>query len=179
MTARGYESKVRPEKVEAVREIADMLQKSSVVLLTEYRGLTVQELAELRRSLAQLETSYRVVKNTLARLAARDTGIEGVEDLLEGPTALAYCIGDPVSAAKAIATFARDHPALVVKGGLLEGRLLSADDASGLATVDPVEVSLAKICGLLTAALGQIAGGLEAPLSQILFVLERVAASNN
>jgi large subunit ribosomal protein L10 len=167
-----FQTKVRPEKQQAVAEIRERLERSSAVLLTEYRGLKVSELAQLRRALAGAGVEYRVVKNTLTRLATRELGIEGLDELFEGPTALAYCFSDPVTGAKALAGFARDHPALVIKGGLLDNRPLDADAAKGLATVDPLEVSLAKICGGLTSPLSAIAATLEAPLSQIAYVLK-------
>lgn len=174
--AKEYAVKVRPEKVAAVDEIKDALQRAGAVLLTEYRGLTVGELAVLREQLTAAEVSYKVVKNTLASRAAAELGYDVPVDQLEGPTAIAYCYGDPVRGAKVLATFAKDHPALVVKGGILEGRAMSADDAKGLATVDPLELSLAKICGSLTSPLAGIVGVLEAPVSRIAYVLEQLAA---
>lgn len=169
----GYQVKVRPEKVRVVDEIKEQLEASSAVVLTEYRGLTVQELAALREELRKSEVSYKVVKNTLTRFAVTDLGLGELEALLEGPTAIAYVAGDPVAAAKTLATFAKDHPALVIKGGVLEGRVMTADETEALAKVDSREVSLAKIAGGLTAPLQAIVGILEAPLQRILFVLEQ------
>jgi large subunit ribosomal protein L10 len=171
---KDYAAKVRPEKVAAVEEIKQSLGDTQAVLLTEYRGLTVTELAQLRGQLLGQETAYRVVKNTLASRAATDAGLEGLVELFVGPTAVAYVKGDPVSAAKILATFAREHPALVIKGGVLDGRVLSADETKALATVDQLDVSRAKIAGLLTAALRQIMMLAEAPARQILYVLEQI-----
>lgn len=172
----GYEVKVRPEKVEAIRVIKESLERAGAVVLTEYRGLTVTELGQLRSKLAEADVEYRVVKNTLTLRAANEIGYEGLEQLLEGPTAVAYCYGDPVSGAKALTTYAEEHPALVVKGGILDGRTMSAEDTQALAKVDPLEMSLAKICGSLTSGLSAIAATLQAPLGRIVYVLEQLAA---
>jgi len=170
----GYTTKVRPEKVETVEAIKAELGETQAVVLTEYRGLTVGQLADLRAKLRDQETSYRVVKNTLARRAVSELGFEALSDLLVGPVAVAYCKGDPVSAAKVLATFAREHPDLIIKGGVLEGRVISADETKELATVDSLDVSRAKIAGLLTAPLRQLMFLLEAPAGRIIYVLEEL-----
>ncbi len=172
----AYTTKVRPEKVETVDRIKAELGETQAVVLTEYRGLTVGELADLRTQLLNKETSYRVVKNTLARRAAADAGLGELEELFVGPVAVAYVKGDPVSAAKVLATFARDHPALVIKGGVLEGRVLTADETKALASVDTLDVSRAKIAGLLISPLRQLMLLLEAPAARIIYVLEQVGA---
>ena len=172
--AEGYEAKVRPEKVAVVEEIRDELGSSPAVVLTEYRGLTVNELKELRSQLLRTATAYKVIKNTLARRAANEAGLGELEQVFTGPTAVAWVKGDPVAAAKVIATFAKDHPALIVKGGVLDGRVMSADEAQGLATVDSLDVSRAKIAGLLTAALQQIVFTLEAPIQRMMYVLQEI-----
>jgi large subunit ribosomal protein L10 len=172
--AENYEVKVRPEKVAVVDEIRDELSSSSAVVLTEYRGLTVNELKQLRSQLLRTETAYKVIKNTLARRAASAAGLGELEQVFVGPTAVAWVKGDPVAAAKVIATFAKDHPALIVKGGVLDGRVMSADEAQGLATVDALDVSRAKIMGLLTAALQQIVFTLEAPIQRMMYVLQQI-----
>lgn len=169
-----YTVKVRPEKVEAVDRMKAEIGESPAVVLTEYRGLTVQALADLRSQLRGAETAYRVVKNTLARRAADELGFGELTEALSGPTAIAYVKGDPVAAAKVLAGFARTFPELVIKGGVLDGRVLSADEMRYLATVDTLDVSRAKIAWLLTAALRQIAFTLEAPARQILFALEEL-----
>jgi large subunit ribosomal protein L10 len=169
-----YALKVRPEKVAAVEQIRNELDDTQVAVVTEYRGLTVPALAELRSKLQAADTSYRVVKNTLARRAASELGFDELTELFVGPVAVAYCKGDPVTAAKVIATFAREHPELVIKGGVLEGRVITGDEAKGLATIDPLDISRAKIAGLLTAALRQIAMIAQAPAQRILFVLEEL-----
>jgi large subunit ribosomal protein L10 len=171
----SYQAKVRPEKVAVVEEIKEELDSSPAVVLTEYRGLTVNELKELRAQLLRTETAYKVIKNTLARRAAAEAGLGELEQIFTGPTAVAWVKGDPVAAAKIIATFAKDHPALVVKGGVLDGRVMSADEAQGLATVDSLDVSRAKIVGLLTAALRQIVFTLESPIQRMMYVLQEFA----
>jgi large subunit ribosomal protein L10 len=170
-----YTTKVKPEKVAVVEKIRAELDESSAAVITEYRGLTVENLKDLRSRLIETETSYRVSKNTLARLAVNALGYTELEDLFEGPVAIAYVKGDPIAAAKVIATFAKEHPALLIKGGVLEGKVLSSDETKGLATVDPLDVSRAKIAGMLTAPLQQLMMLLEAPTARILFVLDEIA----
>lgn len=169
-----YEVKVRPEKVAEVERIREELDGAAAAVVTEYRGLTVTALAELRTKLNETETSYRVTKNTLTRRAATELGLGDLEEMLVGPVAIAYVKGDIVAAAKAIAAFQKEHPELLVKGGVLDGRVISSDEAKDLATVDPLEVSRAKIAGMLTAPLQRIASLLEAPASRIAFVLQEI-----
>src|SRR5919205_4596862 len=118
---------VRTDKVSTVAELSEQFRGSTATVLTEYRGLTVAQLKALRRSLGR-ETTYAVAKNTLAKRAAVDAGISGLDDLFTGPTALAFISGDPVEAAKGLRDFAKAHPLLVIKGGVFEGRPVSADD---------------------------------------------------
>ena len=171
----GYAVKVRPEKAEAVEKIRAELEASQAAVITEYRGLTVQQLAELRTKLLATESSYTVSKNTLVRRAVNELGLGELEELLVGPTAVVYVKGDPIAAAKVISSFAKEFPALVIKGGVLDGRVLSEDEARGLATVDSLDVSRAKIAGMLVAPLQQLVMLLEAPTARILFVLEEIA----
>jgi large subunit ribosomal protein L10 len=171
----GYAVKVRPEKVAAVEEIKAELEASQAAVITEYRGLTVQELAEFRTKLLELDSKYKVSKNTLVRRAANALGLEELEEFLVGPTAVVYVKGDPIAAAKVISSFAKDHPALVVKGSVLEGRILSDTETKDLATVDALDVSRAKIAGMLVAPLQQLMMLLEAPTARILFVLDELA----
>ena len=151
-------------QVEAIKRYLD---GSVAAVLTEYRGLNVKELGELRAALRGSSTEYRVLKNTLTSIAVRDKGYEGLLPLLQGPTAVAFVHGDPVRAAKDLAEFARTHPALVVKGGVLEGRVLDADGIRQLATLESREVLLARVAGLLQAPLQQAASLLAAPLRQV------------
>jgi large subunit ribosomal protein L10 len=168
-----YEVKVRPEKAEAVEAIRSELEGANAAVITEYRGLTVEELKVLRSQLAEQDSTYRVTKKTLARRAADALGLD-LESVLEGPIAVAYVRGDPVAAAKIIATFAKTHPALVIKAGVLDGKVLSDQQTKDLATVDSLDVSRAKIMGLLTAPLQATMMLLEAPAARIIFVLEEL-----
>jgi large subunit ribosomal protein L10 len=161
-----------PAKEAAVAELATAFRESSGAVLAEYRGLTVAQLAELRRALAD-DGRFAVVKNTLTRLAAREAGLALLEPLLEGPSAVAFVTGDPVAVAKSMREFARAHPALVVKGGVLEGRSLNPDELRRLADLQSREVLLAQLVGAMQASLARAAGLFAAPLSQ----LARLAAA--
>jgi len=152
----------RPEKVAVVNEVKERLESSAAVLLTEYRGLKVSELAELRRALRTAGGDYKVYKNTLVRFAVRDLGLEGLEELLVGPTALAFVDGDAAAVAKALRDFSRTNPNLVLKGGMLGTKSLSADEARSLAELPSREVLLARFAGLLAAPMQQFAGLLQA-----------------
>jgi large subunit ribosomal protein L10 len=138
------------------------LDHASAAILTEYRGLTVKDLATLRRSLREAGGEYRIYKNTLVRFAVRDLGLTELEDLLKGPTAIAFVDGDAVSVAKALRDYARTNPHLVVKGGVLGKSILSASDTTALADLPPREVVLARLAGALAAPMQQFAGLLQA-----------------
>jgi large subunit ribosomal protein L10 len=156
---------VRADKATAVAELTDQFRGAAATLLTEYRGLTVAQLKELRRSLGR-ETTYAVTKNTLAKRAAVDAGINGLDDLFTGPTALAFISGDPVEAAKGLRDFAKAHPFLIIKGGVFEGRPMSADDVKKLADLESREVLLAKLAGAMKASMSKAAATFQAPLTQ-------------
>jgi large subunit ribosomal protein L10 len=156
----------RPEKVAVVTEVRDRLSGANAAVLTEYRGLTVGELAQLRAELRKNEAEYKVVKNTLTRIAARDAGIDIPDELLTGPTAVTFCTGDPVAAAKALRAFSREHPALVVKGGILDGRLLDAEETLRLADLESREQLLARLAGMFEAVVAQPARLAQASLSK-------------
>jgi large subunit ribosomal protein L10 len=155
----------RPDKAAAVAELTDAFRDSSAAVLTEYRGLTVAQLKELRRSLAGNAT-YAVVKNTLTKIAAKQAGVDTLDPLLEGPSAIAFITGDAVEVAKSLRDFGRIHPLLVVKGGVLDGKALSADEVRKLADLESREVLLAKLAGAMKASLSQAVGLFAAPLSQ-------------
>ncbi len=152
----------RPDKVAAVADVRENLSSSAATLLTNYRGLSVAELAELRSELRKSNARYRVAKNTLTLIAARDAGMDGLEELLQGPTALVFCADDPVGPAKALKAFAKDHPALEFKGGYLEGEVLDAEQALKLADLDSREELLSKLAGLMYGALANTARLLQA-----------------
>ena len=165
----------RPDKAAAVAELTDAFRESSAAVLTEYRGLTVAQLKELRRSLAGNAT-YAVVKNTLTKIAAREAGVDTLEPLLEGPSAIAFITGDPVEVAKSLKTFGREHPMLVVKGGVLDGRPITADEVKKLADLESREVLLAKLAGAMKASMQQAVSLFAAPAGQMARLLGALEA---
>jgi large subunit ribosomal protein L10 len=154
------------EKVGAVAEITEHFSSSSAAVITEYRGLTVKQITDLRRALGR-DTTYAVVKNTLTKRAAADAGIPIDDSLLQGPTAIAFVKGDPVDAAKGLRDFAKAHPLLVIKGGVLDGKALSAAEVAKIADLESREVLLARLAGALKALPTRAAGLFQAPLSQM------------
>jgi len=154
------------EKVGAVAELAEHFTSSSAAVITEYRGLTVKQITDLRRALGA-DTTYAVVKNTLTKRAAADAGVVIDDALLTGPTAIAFVKGDAVEAAKGLRDFAKANPLLVVKGGVLDGRAVSAGEISKIADLESREVLLAKFAGALKALPTRAAGLFQAPLSQM------------
>ncbi|UPK75861.1 50S ribosomal protein L10 [Nocardioidaceae bacterium SCSIO 66511] len=155
----------RQDKAAAVAELADEFRNSNGAVLTEYRGLTVKQLQDLRRSLGE-DVSYAVVKNTLTKIAAREAGVDAFDDLLVGPSAIAFIKGDPVEAAKGLRDFAKANEPLVIKGGVLDGKSLDADEIKKLADLESREVLLAKLAGGMKASLSQAAALFNAPLAQ-------------
>lgn len=155
----------RPDKAAAVAELAEKFLASNAAVLTEYRGLTVAQLKQLRRALSGNAT-YSVVKNTLTAIAAKQAGIVGLDDKLAGPSAIAFVTGDPVQAAKGLRDFAKANPALVIKGGVLDGRTLTAAEINKLADLESREVLLAKLAGAFKASLYQAAYLFTAPAAQ-------------
>ena len=155
----------RAEKAAAVAEIVDAFNESAGAVLTEYRGLTVKQLQDLRRSLGE-DANYAVVKNTLAKLAAAEAGVTGVDDLLTGPTAIAFISGDVVEAAKGLRDFAKANPTLVIKGGYVDGAALDAKEVAKLADLESREVLMGKLAGAMLASLSQAVYLLNAPLAQ-------------
>ena len=171
----------RPEKVAVVEEIRTKVAEAEATVLTEYRGLTVHELARLRASLRTTGTEYKVFKNTLARRAVEQAGLTDLLDMLEGPVAIAFVRGDAVLAAKALKEFGRANPELVVKGGLLGTVVLSPNDVSALADVPPREELLARLAGGFQAPLVKAAGLFQAFTRNFAYgvqalINERVAA---
>ncbi len=162
---------VRPDKAAAVAELTEAFESSSAAVLTEYRGLTVEQLKELRTVIGA-DGSYTVVKNTLTSIAAKNAGVDAFEGQLTGPSAIAFVSGDPVSVAKGLRTFARTNPALVVKGGYLDGRPLTAAEVSALADLDSREVLLSKMAGAMLATLTRAAVVTAAPLTKAVRTVE-------
>jgi large subunit ribosomal protein L10 len=155
----------RPDKAAAVAEIVESFNDSAGAVLTEYRGLTVKQLRDLRRALGE-NADYAVVKNTLTKLAAKEAGVEGFDDLLNGPTAIAFINGDVVEAAKGLRDFAKANPALVIKGGFIDGASMDAKEIGKLADLESREVLLGKLAGAMLASLSQAVYLLNAPLAQ-------------
>lgn len=170
----------RSDKVAAVGELTNRFSSSAGVVLTEYRGLSVKALKELRRSLGE-DASYSISKNTLTTIAAREAGIDAIEEHLVGPTAIAFIDGDPVVVAKGLRDFARTNPQLVIKGGVLDGKFLTPDEVRRLADLESREVLLGKVAGALQGVLQQAISLASAPLSQaarLFAALEQAAAQN-
>ncbi len=161
----------RATKVAAVDELTEQFRGANAAVLTEYRGLTVSQLKELRHNLGTNAT-YAIVKNTLTKIAAREAGYDDLGELLQGPSAIAFVQGDAVEAARGLRDFARTHPFLVIKGGVLDGRPLSPSEITRLADVEPREVLLARLAGAMTASLSQAAALFQAPLSQAARTIE-------
>ena len=151
----------RPDKAADVAELVESFQGAAGAVLTEYRGLTVKQLQDLRRSLGE-NANYAVVKNTLAQIAAREAGIEGFDDLLAGPTAIAFIKGDAVAAAKSLTDFAKANKQLVIKTGYFEGKAMDAAQVAALAALESREHQLARVAGVLQAPASAAARIIEA-----------------
>ena len=151
----------RPDKAAAVAELTEDFRTATATYLTEYRGLTVTSMKQLRRSLGA-DTKYAVVKNTLTKIAAKDAGVEITDDLLTGPSALAFVKGDPIDAARNLKNFQKENPLLVIKGGIYEGKLVSAAEIMKLADLESREVLLSKLAGAMKGSLAKAARVLDA-----------------
>ncbi|MEU8568130.1 50S ribosomal protein L10 [Streptomyces pathocidini] len=154
-----------PDKVAAVEKMTDEFRNSNAAVVTAYTGLSVAQLKDLRRSLGE-NAQYRVVKNTLTKIAAQEAGVTALDEFLQGSTAVAFVTGDPVEAAKGLRDFAKENPALVIKGGVLEGKALSADEIKKLADLESREVLLAKLAGGMKASMVKAAATFQAPLTK-------------
>jgi len=163
------------EKAAAIAELAEKFRNSGAAVLTEYRGLTVAQLSQLRTSLRE-HASYAVVKNTLTKRAAAEAGVTGFDEYLQGPTASAFVTGDPVEAAKGLRDFAKANPALVIKAGVLDGKPLTPEEITKLADLESREVLLAKLAGAMNASLSKAVYLFAAPLSQTARVVDALRA---
>lgn len=159
------------QKEASVAELSEKFENSTAVLLTEYRGLTVAELKELRDSIRQ-DAEYAVVKNTLTKIAANKVGIDAFDESLKGPSAIAFVHGDPVAVAKGMRAFAKAHPLLVVKGGYFDGAPLSAEEVSKLADLESREVLLSKVAGMMKASMSKAAAVFQALPSKTVRTVE-------
>lgn len=156
-----------PKNQAELAELRDKFEEASSVFLTEYRGLSVAQITELRQALG-FDVQYSVAKNTLIKLAAQEKGIEGLDDHLTGPTAVAFIKGEAaVDAAKVMKKFASDNEAFIVKGGYMDGNALSADQVKAIAELDNRETTLAKLAGAMKGSLAKAAGLFNAPASQV------------
>lgn len=162
-------------KAAAIAELTDQFRNSGAAVLTEYRGLTVAQLSELRNSIREHAT-YAVVKNTLTKLAASEAGVTDLDEHLQGPTAIAFVTGDPVEAAKGLRDFAKANPNLVIKAGVLDGKPLSPEEITKLADLESRETLLAKLAGAMNASLTNAVYLFAAPLSQTARVVDALRA---
>jgi large subunit ribosomal protein L10 len=167
----------RPDKVEAVKEIAADLKATDIYYFVDYRGLTFTEATELRARLTQADATLKVVKNTLAKIAAAEAGVEGITELLTGPTAIAYCHGDPVRVAKAINDFIKEKKKATIRGGRLQQSILGAEDVEKLSTLPSREQLIAKLVGTLASPLSRLATVLNAPIRGLVVVLAQAQES--
>ncbi|MGQ0468042.1 MAG: 50S ribosomal protein L10 [Sporichthyaceae bacterium] len=165
----------RPDKAASVADMTEQFRSSNAAVLTEYRGLTVAQLKALRRSLAG-NAEYYVTKNTLAKIAAREAGVDAFETLLKGPSAIAFVKGDAVEVAKSLREFGKAHPLLVIKGGVLDGKALTAAEVGKLADLESREVLLAKLAGAMKASLSGAAALFQAPLSNAARTIDALRA---
>ena len=168
----------KADKATAVADIAEQFKEASATLVTEYRGLTVANLKDLRRSLGDSAT-YTVAKNTLVKRAAAEAGIDGLDELFVGPTAIAFVTGDPVSVAKALRDFAKDHEKLVLKGGYMDGQPLDEAGIRQLADLESREVLLAKFAGAMKGSMSKAAALFQAPLSKTARTVEALRAQQD
>jgi large subunit ribosomal protein L10 len=161
-----------PEKEASVGELAEKIRRAKLLVITDYRGLTVRDLAALRRQLRPLQTDYVVAKNTLLRIAARENDVADADALLAGPTAVAFCYDDIVGTAKALTEFARTSRILSVRGGVLDGSVIAPDEISRLATLPPIEQLRAEVVGAIGGPLAAVVGVLNGVLQSVVGTLE-------
>ncbi|NMB11160.1 MAG: 50S ribosomal protein L10 [Firmicutes bacterium] len=165
---------VRPEKAAVVEELKDKLSRAQAVVLTDYRGLNVQEITELRRQLREAGVEYKVAKNTLTTIAAKEAALSELEQFLSGPTAIAFGYDEPVSAAKIISEFARLHKELEIKGGVLEGNVIDVDAVQALANLPPREELLAMVARAMQGPIAGIANALQGIMRNLVYALDAV-----
>ncbi len=164
-----------PEKAAAVEELKELFSNSSAAVLTEYRGLSVDQLQKLRRSVGE-NANYAVVKNTLTEIAAKESGITAFEGKMTGPSAIAFVTGDPVDVAKSLRDFAKENPQLLVKGGYMDGQTLDEAGVKKLADLESREVLLGKLAGALIGVQSKAAAVFQAPLSKAVRTVEALRA---
>lgn len=161
-----------PEKAAAIDELTEKMRRAKLAVVTDFRGLKVRDLADLRRQLRGAEVEFTVAKNTLLRIAARNTGVEGADPMLEGPTAVAFCYQDIVAPSKTLSDFARTSRILNVRGGLLDGKVIGPDEVNRLATLPSREQLQAELVGSIGGPLAAVVGVLNGVLQQLIGTLE-------
>ena len=164
----------RPDKIEAVKQIASDLKSCDVYYFVDYRGLTYPESADLRARLKKVDATLKVVKNTLTRLAATEAGVEGLDELIQGPTAIVYAKGDPVQTAKTIQDFIDGNKKITVRGGKLQSTILASADVEKLATLPNREQLIAQLVGTLAAPLSGLVTVLNGPIRQLVMVVDQI-----
>jgi large subunit ribosomal protein L10 len=164
----------RPEKVAVVEELTQKISQSQLAVLTDYRGLNVKDITELRKKLREAGIEYKVVKNTLTTLAAKKLELDDLEPHLAGPTAIAFGYDDPVAPAKILSEFAEDHKQLELKAGLLDGKLIGAEAIADLAKLPSREVLLAMLLGAMQGPIGGFARVLAGPVTGFVRVLDKI-----
>lgn len=168
---------IRPEKVAKIAEIKELLVNAKAAVLVDFCGLTVAEDTVLRNQMREAGVTYLVVKNTMLRIAATEAGVEGLEPSLEKNTAIAVSSTDPVAVAKVVCDFAKDHKKLVVKAGVLEGKVISAEEIKALAALPPKEVLIQKLMGSMNAPASNLVRTIQATIAQVVYALEAVRKS--
>jgi large subunit ribosomal protein L10 len=164
------------QKIERVAELKERIEGSAALLLTDYRGLSVSEITELRKSLWDGGARFSVIKNTLMRRALEQTDAAGLGSLFEGPSAVAFVEADPIAAAKSVTAASKKYPALVLKGAFVEGRVLSAEEAKSLADLDSREVMLSKLAGMMKSEMARAAAAFQATQAKFLALLDAFKA---
>lgn len=164
----------REEKKQIVEELKDKLNQVKAAIFTDYRGLNVEEITELRKQLREAGIEYKVVKNTLTRIAAKDINMDFLEEYLTGPTAIAFSFEDPVTPAKILSKFANSHKALDIKAGLVEGKLIDAEGIKALADLPSREVLIAKVIGGMQAPISGLVGVLNGPMRGLVYALKAI-----
>jgi large subunit ribosomal protein L10 len=165
----------REDKVQLVREFRDKIQGSSALILTDYRGLTVSDITALRRKLREAGAEYKVVKNTLFGLAAKDLGYEELSAYLSGPTAVAFIANDPVTPAKALMDFIREYKIPRIKGGLVDGRAYGPAQIEALSKIPPKEILVSQLLGSIQAPISGLVGTLQGLMSNLVYTLQAIA----
>lgn len=169
----------REKKEQLLKQYIEDIEKSSAIFLTDYKGVNVNDLTGLRRKISEVEGNYTIVKNTLAKRALKETGLDGndIEALFEGPVGIGFCYGDPPPVAKALVEFADDVDVFDIKGGLLDNVFLNEADIENLAQLPPLEVIRAQLLGILSAPASQLAGVIASGVRQVVNVLDAYATS--